>query len=77
MHYMGVHPDGTKAAIAAAANQVIREFSLLDGSHIGPQLVPSNSGNGGISAVSYTPEPGTLALMAVGGLMVLRRRRRV
>ncbi len=66
LHIDGVH-SGNRNMSAAAMQDIV-------GIHIWSDY--SNFRNGGyIDNIVFTPEPGTLALLGVGGLLALRRRR--
>lgn len=68
---IAISPDGTEAAMSLLA-QYVREFDMLTNSHLPPQYGHPESG---VSAVGYTPEPASLALVGLGGLMLIKRRR--
>ena len=51
------------------------DFKILKGNWHWGVLLPAPGGGPAPAAVAATPEPATLSLLAIGGLLVLRRRR--
>ena len=65
----------TTGRVSGGLNETNFIFPTLDGADLswGYEVV---TGSGGYVEISVTPEPGTMALLALGGLALLRRRRR-
>lgn len=59
--------------------QLVVDLAGISAQYIGIEILTAGNGTGagrvGIAQVELTPEPATLALVGLGGLMILRRRR--